>query len=111
MIKAQNSYIFRGWLVSLVLLLAGCFNPLTDPHPLLLETEVNTGPPEYRQGYHDGCRSAMAAYGTSYMKTVYKINKQAQYATSRMYNQAWKDSWNYCYMSIFMIRQDDDSLL
>ena len=110
MIKALNKNCHIVLIFS-VLLLTGCHNFMTDPKPFLLDTELDTGPPEYRAGYKDGCHSAMAAYGTSYMKSVYKINKEAQYATNRMYNQAWKDAWGFCYMFIFMQRTDDDSFL
>ena len=117
MIKALSKIFMKkpiaGFMASLsVLLLSACgHNYITDPEPLLLDTHVDSGPPEYRQGYADGCHTAMAAYGTSYMKSVYKLHKEAKYANNKMYNQAWKDAWNYCYMSIFMMRSDDDSLL
>lgn len=95
-----------------ILLLAGCSNnPFTDPKPLMLETELDYGPAEYRAGYEDGCKSALSAYGNTYMRSIYGIQKRAQYQNNKMYNQVWKDSWNFCYMWIFAQRSDNDSLL
>lgn len=93
--------------LSLLLVIGGCHNPITDPKPLMLETELSYGPEEYRQGYEDGCKSALGAYGTNYMKTIYGIQKTAQYQNSRMYNQIWKDAWAYCYMWYFVYNRKD----
>lgn len=107
MIKAlSRKFIF----LSLLLALPACWNPITNPKPPLLKTEMDVGPPEYRQGYNDGCQTGLSAYGTTYMKSVYAMKKTARYANDRMYNQAWKDAWNYCYMFMFMIRSDDSIL-
>lgn len=113
MIKGPNNmHAIHTILLALsVLLLAGCTgNFITKPKPLLLETEISYGPPEYRQGYQDGCESALAAYGNSYQKSFYSLQKNAGYQNNRMYNQVWKDSWAYCYMWIFVAnRQANDS--
>ncbi|PIR33132.1 MAG: hypothetical protein COV36_03250 [Alphaproteobacteria bacterium CG11_big_fil_rev_8_21_14_0_20_44_7] len=85
-----------------VVLLCGCNNPITEPKPVLLDTELDYGPPEFRQGYEDGCKSALGAYGNSYQKTAYGLRKDPRYETDRMYNQVWKDGWSYCYMWLFV---------
>ena len=91
-----------------LLLIVGCSNnPITNPKPILLDTELSYGPEEYRQGYEDGCKSALGAYGNSYQKTMHGIRKSAQYETSRMYNQVWKDAWAYCYMWLFVHQRKD----
>lgn len=100
MIKGQNN--MHKMIILLAVFLAGCsYNPITKPKPLLLETELSYGPTEYRQGYNDGCESALASYGNSYQKTFYNIKKTPQYQNNQMYNQVWKDAWNYCYMWLF----------
>lgn len=93
------SYIL---IVLTILFLGGCHNPVTNPKPLLLETELSYGPEEYRTGYNHGCESAIAAYGNSYQKTFYSLKKAPEYQNNRMYNQIWKDGWAYCYMWIFV---------
>jgi hypothetical protein len=94
-----------------ILVLGSCsYNPILDPKPIMLEDHVDYGPPEYRQGYEDGCHSALGAYGTSMMKTVYHMTKTPKYTTNKMYNQVWKDSWNYCYMWLFVYKRQGDLL-
>lgn len=99
--------MFKGLLsVMFLALLVGCsYNPITKPKPLLLKVELDSGPPEYRAGYKDGCESALAAYGNSYQKSFYRVAKDPKYQSNRMYNQVWKDSWNYCYMWLFTHQQ------
>lgn len=94
------------------MVLDGCANnPITNPKPALLDTEVDVGPPEYRQGYHDGCASALSAYGNTMMRTMQGgIHKDPKYMNSPMYNQVWKDAWNFCYMTVFVWRKEGDIL-
>ena len=98
--------------VIMLILLGSCANnPFTNPKPAMLENEIDYGPPEYRQGYSDGCNSALSAYGNSYMRTMQGgIHKDPRYTDLPMYNQAWKDAWNYCYMYIFVWRRQGDLL-
>ena len=103
--------VYTVLLVLSILIVAGCRNPITNPAPLLLDTELDYGPDEYRQGYKDGCESALAAYGNSYQKTVFDLSKTAEYQNNRVYNQVWKDSWAFCYQWIFVQNfQDKNSL-
>ncbi len=88
-----------------VLLLASCgVDPINNPKPLLLDTEVDYGPPEYRQGYTDGCKSALSAYASnSFIRTQQGgVHVDPRYTNNVMYNQIWKDAWNYCYMWYFV---------
>ena len=104
MIRGQNNMhsIYTILIALAVLVIAGCHNPITEPKPLFLETKLTYGPAEYRQGYQDGCESALGAYGNSYQKTMYGLQKTAEYQNNRMYNQVWKDAWAYCYMWLFV---------
>ena len=85
-------------------------NPLTDPAPIALDTRVNYGPPEFQAGYQDGCESALSAYGNTYMKSVYSLRKRPEYQYNNMYNQVWRDAWNYCYMWYFAYNYRKDIL-
>ena len=110
--RKSYRYFYYAYCVSMmvivIMVLEGCANnPITNPKPALLETEIDYGPPEYRKGYHDGCASALSAYGNTYMRTMQGgIHKDARYTALPIYNQAWKDSWNYCYMWIFVYRRE-----
>lgn len=94
-----------------ILFVSGCSTMLFDPKPILLETELSYGPPPYKQGYQDGCESALGAYGNSMQRTYYGLRKTAEYQDNRMYNQVYKDAWAYCYMWLYMQRkQNTDSI-
>lgn len=97
--------------LSLLVLCAACSShPLLEPKPPFLQTDLEYGPVEFREGYNDGCESALAAYGNSTQKTYYSLSKNPQYEKNRMYNQVWKDSWSYCYMWLFVqIRQEKET--
>ena len=101
--------VFACAIALLVMALSACstLNPIIDPKPAYLEITVNYGPPEFRAGYEDGCRSALAAYGNSYMKTMHSLRKRPEYQYNNMYNQVWRDGWNYCYMSYFLYGRKD----
>ena len=117
MIKCQNKFLqipvlralCAAVMAGLIVILTGChLNPITDPKPGYLEMTVDYGPPEFRAGYEDGCKMAMRAYGTTMMKTAYAgVHKRPEYQYNDMYNQTWRDAWNYCYMSYFMQTRND----
>ncbi len=91
--------------------MAACtMNPITDPTPIALETRLNYGPPEFQMGYQDGCESALSAYGNTLMKTSYSLRKRPEYQYNNMYNQVWRDAWNYCYMWYFAYNYRKDIL-
>jgi len=85
-----------------LLLCSSCDHSLFANKPVFLETEVTYGPQEFRDGYKDGCESALSAYGNSMQRTMYSLKKDPKYETNRVYNQVWKDSWSYCYMWLFV---------
>lgn len=97
--------------ISLLLLIAiFCTSCSTNPFsskPIFLDTELTYGPQEFRDGYKDGCESALSAYGSSMQKTQYSLQKNPKYETNRIYNQVWKDSWSYCYMWLFIQMRKD----
>lgn len=89
-------------LLLLLFLCSSCSHNPFSSKPIFLDTEVNYGPPEFRDAYNDGCESALSAYGNSMQKTEYSLSKDPKYETSRIYNQVWKDAWSYCYMWLFV---------
>jgi hypothetical protein len=101
--------LFACVIALMVMAISGCtsLNPITEPKPAYLEVTVNYGPPEFKAGYEDGCKSSLAAYGNTYMKTIYSLRKRPEYQYNNMYNQVWRDAWNYCYMSYFLYGRKD----
>lgn len=77
--------------------MSGCVD--NWPQPLFLDTEIDYGPPEYRQGYADGCESGLSRMGNSFYKAMHTF-KQDPYLinNSKLYERAWKDAHLYCWV-------------
>jgi len=75
------------------------------PKPLWLGKVPENAPPQYQEGWKDGCESGMAAYGNYYYKTFYKIKSNSKLLSSPIYYNAWVDSFNYCrhYMNRYQL--------
>ncbi|NDF12558.1 MAG: hypothetical protein EB060_07095 [Proteobacteria bacterium] len=83
--------------VALLFLLTGC-NPVMDgfkPGSVWM-AQAPEGPPEYVQGWKDGCESGMSAYGNSFYRTFYKFKQDPAMVKNETYYRTWQDSFNYC---------------
>lgn len=71
--------------------------------PASLDLEPPEGPPEYRQGWEDGCESGMQVYSADFYKfwQVFEFRQDANLRNNRMYYQVWKDAYLYC--AIYML--------
>lgn len=75
-----------------ILMLSAC-----DPtKPVSLDTTPPPGPPEYEQGFRDGCESGMSGYGTPFYKTFHRARQDPILAQNPVYYQIWKDAYAYC---------------
>ena len=54
------------------------------------------GPPEYQQGWKDGCESGYKGYGEYYAKVWLNFKQDPYLTTNPVYYQAWKDAYGYC---------------
>ncbi len=79
----------------LPLMLSGCMEIL-KPKPLFVGGPAENAPPEYKQGWADGCESGYSAYGELYYKTFYKFKQDSKMIDNPTYYKAWIDSFNYC---------------
>lgn len=66
--------------------------------PYSLDLTPPPGPPEYEQGWTDGCESGMSAYANGMYKTmrVFNLRQDPVLRNNRMYYQVWKDAFLYC---------------
>jgi len=66
--------------------------------PYSLDLTPPEGPPEYEQGWTDGCESGMNAYFNTFYKAirVFDYHQDAKLRNNKMYYQAWKDAYLYC---------------
>lgn len=90
----------RALLLILCLMLCSCSRPIADQFflPHHLDFNPPPGPPEYQQGWKDGCESGIAAYTTAFVKAfqVYKLKQDPQLVRNPVYYQIWKDAYLYC---------------
>ena len=68
--------------------------------PLTMDMKVPDGPPEFKAGWHDGCKSAlgMRNFANAY---VYQNNRSAEFGSGvyqhdQTYNSAWSNAFFVC---------------
>ena len=66
--------------------------------PYSLDLTPPEGPPEYEQGWSDGCESGMSAYSSSFYKLLnaFELRLDPDLRKNKMYYQVWKDAFLYC---------------
>ena len=64
--------------------------------PTSLNLEPPPGPPEYQQGYVDGCHSGWKGYATQFNKFWGKYRQDPELAQNPVYYQIWKDAYAFC---------------
>lgn len=85
--------------IALLLMLPACTSMHSDfglGKPASLSMTPPAGPPEYSQGWSDGCETGIAGYGNSFTKMFYTAKKDPNYIYSPVYNQVWRDAYAYC---------------
>ncbi len=72
--------------------------PLDFRKPAFLHMKPPPGPPEWQQGYVDGCESGSDAYSNPFMKLVdaFELKQDPILRHNKMYHQVWKDAFLYC---------------
>lgn len=66
--------------------------------PAYLDLTPPEGPPEYEQGWSDGCESGLNAYNHNFYKFLrfHDYKQDAHLRNNKMYYQAWQDAYVYC---------------
>lgn len=66
--------------------------------PYSLDLTPPEGPPEYEQGWSDGCESGSSSYANNFYKLlrVFELKLDPKLREDKMYYQAWRDSFLYC---------------
>jgi len=64
--------------------------------PGYMSLDPPDGPPEYRQGWYDGCISAMDANANHFYKTFLTVRQDEELTKNPVYYQVWKDAYLYC---------------
>ena len=71
--------------LAMILALGGCAAPATSEKP---GVNLSGFPPEFREGYSDGCNSARAVVGSR--KDEKRMKSDPQYAAG------WRDGYDMC---------------
>lgn len=61
------------------------------------DTSTVVGPPEYVQGWRDGCETGRSAYANHFYKMFLTVKQDEQLAQNPVYYQVWKDAYLYCW--------------
>ncbi len=90
-------------LIVVMIMISGCHDmQVMMFKPASLDLTPPPGPPEYQQGWSDGCETGLASYTNPLPKTfkTWQPKQDWRYINSKMYYQVWKDAFLYC--SIYM---------
>ena len=63
---------------------------------------IDYGPPDYRQGYSDGCQSGYSGYGDSFNRFFHTWKQDPDKVKNPVYYQIWKDAYTYCAFAAMM---------
>lgn len=66
------------------------------------------GPPEYVEGWNDGCESGLAAMTNDYYKTFYTFQQNNTLISNELYYKAWKDTFHFCRHYAYGILKEAD---
>ena len=96
--------------ISTVLMVTGCTGKggsFDMRKPVSLDLEPPEGPPEYRQGWTDGCESGMNVYSADFYKLmqVFEYKQDPQLKKNKIYAQVWKDAYLYCALYMMTTNQ------
>jgi hypothetical protein len=87
-------------LILLVITVSGCgkyfHNNFGWGKPANFDMTPPDGPPEYQQGFKDGCESGYSGYANSFNKMFYTWKQDPELAQNNVYYQMWKDAYTYC---------------
>jgi len=76
-----------------VLLLASC-------KPVQMYFIDREGPPDYVQGFDDGCQSGISSGGSILRRLFYWYKKDPERLDNKLYTQGWGEGWGYCRFTI-----------
>jgi len=74
----------------------GRFYPFWAKAASLKMMEPPPGPPEYQQGYMDGCESGFKGYSKPYNQIWWRFRQDPVLRQNDTYLKVWRDSYFYC---------------
>ena len=64
--------------------------------PPSLDFTPPPGPPEFQQGFRDGCESGFKGYSQHYNKIWWKFRQDPDLRNNPVYYKIWKDAYSHC---------------
>jgi len=86
------------FLIGLILFLCSC-NSFVPFYHGSINVDVPDGPPAFKAGYYDGCRSALSIRKMKNAAAVYKVKASGIHTNDPIYQKAWGNGWFTCYIS------------
>ncbi len=81
----------------IALMASGCGERYQGKAAYSLDMRPPEGPPEYQQGWKDGCETGIAANTTDFYKFFNKIKMDPELIKNPVYRRVWTDAYNYCW--------------
>ncbi len=66
------------------------------PTPAGMGKPAKDAPPDYTEGWNDGCKTGLSTMNQGYYKSFYTYKQNYKKADNLLYYQAWKDAYTYC---------------
>lgn len=89
-------------IVIALIALAGCRgqifssgNPIA-PKPFRMGGPDKNAPPDYLEGWNDGCNTGLSTMVNGYYKSFYKFEQDPYKISNPRYYKAWQDAYHYC---------------
>ena len=91
-------YLFSTIIAGLICMTAGCYNTPTalKPGAWMLDQVPKNAPPNFKQGWLDGCQTGLASMTNSYYKTFWHFTQSATLRRDPLYYKTWVDTYNFC---------------
>ena len=95
----------RAFFLAFLLLLAACGSgssgAIRPTLPPFMPAPPKGGPPEFQEGWQDGCETGIGAHGNDMYRSTFKFRQNPSLVMNPVYYKAWKDAENYCRTYIF----------
>ncbi|MBU6141342.1 MAG: hypothetical protein KGP29_07330 [Proteobacteria bacterium] len=96
--KITHRFMIKFFFFTTLILLSSCRFPTNFGfyQPLTLDTNVPDGPPEFKAGWRDGCRSGMAN-GTFLNSAVYLTKSGPSFSPVYTHDPQYRSGWSTGY--------------
>ncbi len=84
-------------LIAALFIITSCSGDMKWSKAAGVDYNTPEGPPEYQQGFKDGCETGRSAYSNHFYKMFLQSKQDEQLAANPVYYQIWQDAYLYCW--------------